>query len=131
MGRTAETKVLLLLCYYIIISLVYLIATCLLYWQLDIYIEMLFAYLSCEAKGATPNEEPCRKNALQSNPFIALYTVDFALLALFPVVSVTYATNLREMKNAWRILRTKFDNVVGKKSSVNFNTENSTIRIKL
>ena len=95
---------------------------------MDSYIEDLYDYLACEAKGATLNEEPCKNSALQSSAFLALYTVDYGLLALFPVVSVTYATSLREMKNAWRIMRTKFHNVINKKSSVNIKSINSSIR---
>jgi len=100
----AEKKLLVVLCYYVVLASVVLTSFTLSTKSLSSYFKKLQTYFLCEQHGLDPSSPCSRVFAGQSYPFLA--TASFILLGLFPVIYMIYAANLGELKEIvrkWRL----------------------------
>lgn len=94
---TAEKKLLVVLCYYVILAAVALTTFSIGTRDIKTFVQSVQNYFLCEQNGHDP-DRPCnRKLKGQLHP--ALFTITYVLLGLFPVVHLIYAINMKELKD--------------------------------
>ena len=110
---TAERKILIIFCYYILLVVVALTSFTLNTRNSEPFLEALINYFFCEGRGNDPNN-PCDRNTFHqySNP--ELTTISFVLINIFPVINLVYALNIKEMKEKFKssvmMIKLKFSN---------------------
>ena len=94
---TAERKVLIVFCYYIVLAVVALTTFTISTRNDDLTVRRILEYFTCEQGGHDP-EDPCSRSGFEelSNP--AWTTMSYILLGMFPVVNLIYAVNVQELK---------------------------------
>ena len=60
------------------------------------------SYFLCESSGIRPGETCNRSKINSAIPIQLLFDLAFVLLALLPVVNLTYAVNIYELKQRWK-----------------------------
>ncbi len=93
---TAEKKILIVTCYYIVLSTVALTAFTLSTRDTPALVRNIGLYFLCEQRGHDP-ENPCSRDYIKNSDSV-LTTLSYVLLSLFPVVNLIYAINIRELK---------------------------------
>ena len=102
---TAEKKLLIVFCYYVVLAAVALTGFTLSTRNNSQFIMDIQKYFLCEQSGCNSNR-PCRINYNRySYPSMTL--LGYVLLGLFPVVNLIYAINLTELKEIVQKLRFK------------------------
>jgi len=90
---TAEKKLLIIFSYYVVLASIALTSFTLSIRNSDNFISGIQAYFFCEQGGIDP-DNPCSRDYL-INSYPSIATLSFILLALFPVVNLIYAINLK------------------------------------
>ena len=92
----AERKILIVLCYYVVVASFSLTQYTVVVRNLDAFDAQLEKYFICELSGHDPSN-PCDRNEFRqlSNPGITAVT--FVLLGLFPLFNLIYALNYEEL----------------------------------
>ena len=92
----AERKILIVLCYYVVVASFSLTQYTVVIRNLDAFAIQLEQYFVCELSGHDPSN-PCDRNKFRqlSNPGVT--TATFILLGLFPLFNLIYVLNY--MKN--------------------------------
>ena len=98
---TAERKLLIILCYYILLAIVALTGVSVPLRNAEQLTNALTEYWQCEAAGID-HENPCNRASIeqQSNP--ALITIAYVLLWIFPAVNLIFAVNIREIRQKYK-----------------------------
>ena len=92
----AERKILIVLCYYVVVASFSLTQYTVVIRNLDAFNMQLEKYFICELNGHDPSN-PCDRNRFRqlSNPGLTALT--FILLGLFPLFNLIYALNYEEL----------------------------------
>ena len=101
---TAERKLLIILCYYILLAMVALSGVSVPLRNAEPLTNAITEYWNCEAAGIVP-ENPCNRAPLEQQTNPALTTISYVLLWIFPAVNLIFAINISELKqkfNTWR-----------------------------
>ena len=97
----AERKILIVLCYYVVVASFSLTQYTVVIRNLDAFDTQLDKYFVCELSGHDPSN-PCDRSRfrLLSNPGLTAMT--FILLGLFPLFNLIYALNYEELMKRCR-----------------------------
>ncbi len=93
----AEKKLILVFCYYIILSSIALTAFTLSTRNAPFIVRNIGLYFLCEQSGHDP-AHPCIRDHHQYS-YQYLSTLSYVLLSLFPVVNLIFTINLKELKD--------------------------------
>ena len=106
-----ERKILIIICYYVLLGVVALTAFTQNLRTNTEFADELRKYFVCESKGIDPNSpEACDRSGFERHQMPALTALAFILLALFPAVNLIFAVNSRELKQfCSHFSRTRFD----------------------
>ena len=94
---TAERKVLIVFCYYVILAVVALTTFTISTRNGDLTARRIFEYFTCEQNGHDP-DEPCSRSNFEELTNPAWTTLSYMLLGMFPIVNLIYAVNVEELK---------------------------------
>jgi hypothetical protein len=92
---TPERKILITLCYYVLVSVVALSRFSIIVRNAEAFEERLIDYFACEAGGKNPD---CTRNDFRQHSYPKLTAISLALLGIFPAVNLIYAINVGELK---------------------------------
>ena len=107
----SEHKILIIICYYIIVSVVFLTGFTEASRNADIFGDKLYRYLMCERSGHDPNN-PCDRTVLETSSYI-LTIFSYGLNGVLPCVNLLFTIDISEIK-------TKYQKMVNRmKSSLN------------
>ena len=101
---TAERKLLIILCYYVLLVAISLTAFTVTLRRSGLYFTALLEYWRCETTGVDP-ENPCNRASFEEQTYPGLTTLAYVLLWTFPAVNLIFAVNISEIKkkfNTWR-----------------------------
>ena len=102
---TAEKKLIVVFCYYIILSTISMTAFTLATRNASTVVKNIGLYFLCEQGGHDP-DNPCMDDYIQQTyPF--LITLSFVLLGLFPVVNLIYVIDFKELKEFMEKIKKK------------------------
>ena len=90
---TAERKVLIVFVYYVILTVISLTAFTLIVQDADRLSSALLRYFECESKGVDPNN-PCDPNTYIKLQHVAVISLSYILLGLFPVVNFVFVISV-------------------------------------
>lgn len=94
---TAERKILIVFVYYIILAVVALTAFTLTIRDEEDFSSAVLSYFQCESKGVDPNN-PCDTSSYTTLLHIALTSLSYILLGLFPMINFIFVISVRELK---------------------------------
>jgi len=127
-GRfTAEKKLLVVFSYCVVQSSIFLTEFTLSTRNSDNLISGIQIYFLCEQGGIDP-DNPCSRDYLV-NLYPSISTLSYVLLALFPVVNLIYAINLKELKDFINMLLLKSKKKSSRSSSDTPSTGNSITKM--
>ena len=94
---TAERKLLIVFVYYVVLTVISITAFTLIVQDADRLLLARLRYFECERKGVDPNN-PCDPNIHIKLEHVALTSLSYILLGLFPVVNFVFVISVRELK---------------------------------
>lgn len=96
---TAERKILIVFVYYVLLTVISLVAFSLSIKHKDQFISKVGEYFHCESHGVNPNSH-CDEfvDSYLKHRQVALVSMSHILLGLYPVVNLIYVVNIRELK---------------------------------
>ena len=94
---TAEKKILIIFCYYIILGVIGLVTFTFATRNDDRILEEIAGYFTCELPGIDPLN-PCDRSRYQALLDPELNCFSYILLGLFPVVNLIFAVNADKLK---------------------------------
>ena len=97
----AERKILIVLCYYVVVASVSLTQYTVVVRNLDAFETQLEEYFICELSGYDPNN-PCDRNKFRQLSSPGVTATTFVLLGLFPLFNLIYALNYEELMKRCR-----------------------------
>ena len=83
--------------YYVILAVIALLAFSLTTRDGDRFISEVLSYFECERKGVDP-DNPCDTSGYISLLNVAITSISYILLGLFPLVNFIFVINVRELK---------------------------------
>ena len=92
---TAERKILIGFCYYVLAAIISLIAFTISTRNGDQYANEVLKYFLCERSNPS---EPCSRDGYEALSYPVLTSLSYILLGLFPVINLTYVINFQELK---------------------------------
>lgn len=98
---TAERKILIVFVYYIILVVIALTAFTLTIRDEEEFSSAVLRYFECESKGVDP-DNPCDPSSYIKLLHIALTSLSYILLGLFPMVNFIFVISVRELKQYMR-----------------------------
>jgi hypothetical protein len=101
---TPERKILITLCYYVLMSVVALTRFTFIVRNAEAFEGRLTDYFACEAGGKNPD---CDRNDFRQHTNPTLSAMSLALIGLFPAVNLIYAINVGELKEKCCCRRTE------------------------
>ena len=95
--RTVGRKILVILCYYVLLGVMALTSYTLATRNVEEFIKGVSHYFFCESPGMDP-DSPCDRSGFENltHPIVNLF--GFILLSLFPAVNLIFAIDIRELK---------------------------------
>ena len=122
---TAERKILIIFCYYVILGVIVLITFSFATRNDGRLLEELTGYFTCELPGIDP-QNPCDRSRYQSllNPELNCFS--YVLLGIFPVVNLIFAVNVEEIKQ-WCACARQFRTISTSKESSSNGTGSATV----
>ena len=114
---TPERKILISLSYYVVLVAFSLTSFTIAARNSELFLTLLLTYFSCERNGHDP-EMPCYRNTFQQLSNAELAAIASALIALFPVMSLVYALNVKELREKCKMCHGK--KVFKRKTSTTF-----------
>ena len=97
---TAEKKLLIVFCYFILMTVITIASSTLLVKKNSELLGSIQKYFTCEQGGHNPNN-PCSRSDID-NMLYPLDTLGFMMFSLFPVITLLYVINIQELKEFWR-----------------------------
>ena len=102
---TAERKVLIIFCYYVLLFVIALTAFTDFTRTSTAIAAEIAEYWQCELSGVdSENECDERKVSLEAPGYITLTTISYILLGLLPAVNLVFAVNISELRQKFRTL---------------------------
>ena len=101
---SAERKLLIILCYYVLLVVISLTGFTVSLRSSGLYIGALLEYMQCEATGVDP-ENPCNRASFEEQTYPGLTTLAYVLLWIFPAVNLIFAVNISELKEKFKTWR--------------------------
>ena len=101
---TAERKLLIVFCYYVLLASVSLMAFTISTRNLTRLSQLVGEYFSCEINGHDASN-PCSRSEFEALSNAGLAGSAYILLGLFPIVNLLYAVNIQELKAVCRCFR--------------------------
>ena len=98
---TAERKLLIVFVYYVVLTVISITAFTLIVQDADRLFLARLQYFECKRKGVDPNN-PCDPNIHIKLEHVALTSLSYILLGLFPVVNFVFVISVRELKEQLR-----------------------------
>ena len=95
--NTPDRKILIILCYYVISTVLSLTSFTLDMRNSKPFTEQLRSYFVCEAAGHDPSA-PCDQSGFEQLAYPGVFIVAYALLSLFPAVNLVYAVDVAELR---------------------------------
>ena len=92
---TAERKILIVFCYYVILGVIALTTFTINTKNSDRTTKEIVEYFGCESLGP---EEPCDRSGFEAQLHPVLDCLSYMLLGLFPAVNLIFAVNVKELK---------------------------------
>ena len=115
---SAERKLLIILCYYVLLVVISLTGFTVSLRSSGLYIGALLEYMQCEATGVDP-ENPCSRASFEEQTYPGLSTLAYVLLWIFPAVNLIFAVNISELKE-------NFKTCLGQSPTQNLPSETNT-----
>ena len=109
---TAQTKILVILCYYAIFGIVALTYFALAIADLDEFMDASLEYLVCEGAGS---QVECDRSQFEQYTYFELVMLTFLLLGFLPCVNVVFVINWAAAKNFCRDIWMKLSSRVASK----------------
>lgn len=103
---TAERKLLIVFCYYVLLAVIALTAFTLSTKNLSQSVKFILKHFDCERDGHNTSN-PCSRSEFEELNNAALTTFSYILLGLFPIVNLVYAVNIQELKVYCQCFRKK------------------------
>lgn len=132
---SSEIKVLIILCYYIILGVVVLTTFTIAMANLSDFYEEIVYNFKCERQPQLANNinnnsttrSTCGRQRLEQlvNPIPT--TIAFVLLGIYPTVNLVYTWNYRELKEKWKSRQVQY---VNRSNSVRFSRETLRANIR-
>ena len=97
---TPERKILIILTYYVVLSVFSLTAFTINSINATNFISSLFRYFACEESGYN-SEMPCDRSQFTQFGYPGITAVAGILFSLFPVVNLVYVVNITELRKKW------------------------------
>ena len=94
---TPEKKILISLCYYVVTNVFSQVSFTLATRNSEAFADQLLKYFICEQAGHDPSA-PCDRSNFEQLAYPGVTSVAYALLSLIPVVNLTYAVNVAELR---------------------------------
>ena len=109
----AERKILIILCYYVLVVVIALIAFTAITRTVGQFAAAVADYWRCELTGVDP-ENPCNelRASLEGLQFPVLTSCSYVLLGISPAVNLVFVVNISELKQKFRSGVTKLPNSV-------------------
>lgn len=103
---TAERKLLIVFCYYVLLAVIALTAFTFSIKNLTQSVKFILEHFDCERDGHNTSN-PCSRSDFEALNNAALTSFSYILLGLFPIVNLVYAVNIQELKVYCRCFRKK------------------------
>lgn len=94
---TAERKVLIVFCYYMVLAVVALTTFTISTRNDEVAIRIIAKHFICEQSGFDP-EGSCDRSRVEEQGNPVWTTMSYILLGIFPIVNLIYAVNIQELK---------------------------------
>ena len=124
-GGTAELKILIVLCYYIIITVVSLCGFSILSESIPEFRDDLTQYFACESLGVNSGMD-CQRDVSRIDSE-SLNTLTSVLIGFFPYVNFIYIISLKDIKQFRRKIHGTKATIVSKNISVTSSTKRSMV----
>ena len=128
---TAEKKLLIVLCYYILFGIVSMVFSSLTSSNISRQLfEAIVSHFTCEALGYTPGK--CDRGLFQQYSITWLFSLTLVLLALIPVVSLLFVLNTEDIKKwLWKKfhIRSRNQESMFTRTSILHSRKNSSLSI--
>ena len=95
--KTVERKILVILCYYILLGAIALTSYTFSTRSVDEFTKGVSRYFLCESPGMDP-DNPCDRSGFENLSYPILTLFGYILLGLFPAVNLIFAVDIRELK---------------------------------
>ena len=95
--KTVERKILVILCYYVLLGAIALTSYTLSTRNVEEFIKGVSHYFLCESPGMDP-DSPCDRSGFENFSYPILTLFGYILLGLFPAVNLIFAVDIRELK---------------------------------
>ena len=117
---TAERKILIILCYYVLLGVIALTAFTIFTRNSTQFSDAIAEYWLCESTGVNPENSCDRlRESFQQLSYPGLSAVSYVLLGIFPAVNLIFAVNVKEIKQ-------KFKTWCGRAATFHSSEERST-----
>ncbi len=104
---TAEKKILIVFCYYILLGVIALTAFTLSVKDNEIVAHEYETYFLCESKGIDPNNpDECDRSGFEQYQTTGLTVCGYILVGIFPAVNLIFVVNIKELKGFFSHLAT-------------------------
>ena len=97
-NRIAQVKLMILLCYYLIVAIVFLVVFSALFYDFPTYVAEIVAYFLCEGLGNQPGRT-CSRSTFENFSFPVIFIIVLMFLAMFPAVNLVYAISVQEVRS--------------------------------
>ncbi len=99
---TAEKKIFIIFCYYIVLGIIALSTFTEAVRNDDETAEEYRKYFRCESAGIDPNDpDECDRSGFENNDTLFLTAATYVLVGIFPAVNLIFAVNNRELKQVF------------------------------
>ena len=78
------------------------------YFELFTYNLERIKLLACEREGVQSGGEACNRSNIDKTAHPGLFTSTIAAISVLPIVNLTYAINVQELKTLWARLRRRW-----------------------
>ena len=113
-----ERKILILLCYYVLMTLVALSAFTIATRNAGPFSTQLQGHFACEQFGQNPeNPVPCDRNDFRELAYPEATAVAYVLLGLLPTVNLVYVFNVKELREKCAICCRKVKQYISESAS--------------
>ena len=105
MLKCSERKLLIIICYYILVTVITLTGFTDLSRKSDLFEQRLNEYFLCELFGHDPNN-PCDRTNLEETFSIPLSIISYALHGVLPLVNLIFIIDAKEIKmKYWKAIK--------------------------
>ncbi len=96
---SAESKILFILCYYVLMTVVALSGLTIMSWKAPAFVQAYHQYFLCERAGYNP-DSPCDRSGIDDLHEAGLVASSVIFVGIFPIVHFIFTANFREIAMA-------------------------------